>query len=307
MNWRRLQALVLPVIFVLLAGTIARAERTRLKLSECPSAVQQTFVAEAKETRLETITKETDDEATLYSTQVSIGGKPYEITVEDDGTLVEKRLDEEIVESEVVFDKAPEEVRKTFGQEAEGQEIETLNKTSQGDKSFYEAGVNIDGKNYWLMVDDHGRLLEKRLGFDIEEDEIDLNQAPAAVQETFKRIAQGAELGLLHKTTENGTSEFDTLVKITGRNYLVRVSDEGVLLEKSLDSPAEEEELELSDVPEAVRRTLSEEARGADIEAVIKKTENEESLYGISVELGDSTYWIVVNASGVLITKEIDD
>lgn len=307
MNSRRLQAFVLAALASLAIATSAAAEQTRLKLSECPSAVQQTFVAEAKGARLESIFKQTDDEKTIYRAIVSIASRPYEILVGDDGTLLEKRLDEEIVESEVAFSEAPADVRKTFEAESEGNQIKALNKTSQGDKSYYEAGVTIDGKNYWLMVDGRGRLLEKRLGFEIEEDQIDLDEAPAAVQETLKRIAKDAEIESLHKTTEDGKSQFDALVKLEGRNYFIRINDDGALLEKSLDSRADEEELELSDVPEAVRRTLRDEARGADIEAVIKKTENDESLYGISVELGDNAYWIVVDAKGRLVTKELEE
>lgn len=295
------------VAIILLAATAGRAEETRLKLSESPSAVQQTFVAESKGAHLETVVKATEDEATVYAARVTIGGKRYEITVDDDGTLLDKTLNEEIVESEVAFANAPAEVQKTLREEAEGDEIETLNKTAQGNKALYETGVVIGGKEYWLMVDGRGRLVEKRLGFEVEEDAVDFDDAPAPVQQTLKRIAKGAEIESLHKTTENGKSEFDAEVEIADRRYLVRVADDGTLIEKSLHSAAEEDELELSEVPQAVERTLREEARGADVEAVIKKTQDGESLYGISIELGGKAYWIIVNPDGLLVSKELDE
>jgi hypothetical protein len=307
MNRRLFPSKLLSVAVVVLSAAAARADETRLKLSECPMAVQQTFVAEAKGARLESVVKATEDQATVYGARVSIAGKRYEITVDADGTLIDKTLDEEVVESEVAFANAPAEVQKTLREEAEGAAIDTLNKTAHGDKSYYEAAATIGGKDYWLMVDGRGRLLEKRLGSEIEEDEIDLDDAPEAVRRTLERIAKGSDIDSLHKTTENGKSEFDARIEIAGREYLVRVGDEGTLIEKSASGEAEEEELELSEVPKAVERTLRDEARGADVEAVIKKTQGDESLYGIRVELAEKAYWIVVSAEGLLISKELED
>jgi hypothetical protein len=307
MNLRSFHSRLLAIVAALLTATAARADETQLKLSDSPAAVQQTFVAEAKGAPLETIIKSTDDDVTLYAARVMIGGKRYEITVDDEGTLIDKTLNEEIVESEVAFTSVPAEVQKTLREESEGDEIDTLNKTTQGDKSIYETGVTIGGKDYWLMVDGRGRLLEKRLGFEIEEDSIDLEDAPAPVQQTLKRVAQGAEIESLHKTTENAKSEFDAQIEIGGRQYTVRVGDDGTLIEKAFSAEAEEEELELSEVPKAVERALREEARGADIEAVVKKTHDDESLYGITVELGGKAYWIIVNSEGRLVSKELDE
>jgi hypothetical protein len=307
MNRRLLNSNLLSVVMILLAATAGRADDTRLKLSETPTAVQQTFVAEAKGALLEAVVKTTDDDVTLYGARVAIGGKRYDITVDEDGTLIDKTLHEEVVESEVAFANVPAEVQKTLREEAEGDEIDTLNKTTQGDKSYYETGVTIGGKEYWLMVDARGRLMEKRLGFEIEEDAIDFDAAPVAVQQTLKRVAKGAEIDSLQKTTENGKSEFDAKIAITGRSYVVRVGDDGTLIEKAFSAEAEEKELELADVPRAVERTLREEARGADIETVIKKTQDDESLYGISVELGGKAYWIIVSPEGLLVSKELDD
>ena len=307
MKKRLLDTKLLTMAVVLLAGaSAARADEVMLKLSACPAPVQQTFVAEAKGAHLENVAKETEDEATIYGAFVTIGGKHYEITVDEDGTLIEKHLDEEIVESEVAFTSAPAAVQKTMRDEAEGADVGTLDKTSEGDKSYYEAGVVIQGQSYWIVVDQHGRLLEKRLGFEIEEDRIDFDEAPASVQKTFKRVAKNSDVDTLHKITENGKSEFDALVKIDGRQYAVRVGDEGALIEKLLDD-TEEEELALSKTPAAVQRTLRDEARGADIETVVKKTEADNSLYGVSIELGGKAYWIIVSAEGLLVSKELED
>jgi ribosomal protein L21 len=308
MNKHLLDTKWLIMASLLVAGaSAARADEVTLKLSECPAQVQQTFVAEAKGAHPDSVLKETEDESTIYGAFVTIGGKHYEITVAEDGTLIEKSLDEETVESEVAFTNVPAAVQKTLREEAEGAEIETLDKTSEGDKAFYEVGAAIDGRNYWLMVDQHGRLLEKRLGFEIEQDQIDFDEAPAAVQKTFKRIAKGAEVATLQKITENAKSEFDAVVAIDGRQYAIRVGEEGVLIEKSLDVEPEEEEIKLSSAPAAVQRTLRDEARGADLATIVKKTEGDDVLYGVSIKLGAKAYWIVVNPAGVLMSKELDE
>lgn len=307
MPFRLLQTSLLWAAAMLAARAEIFADEVRLKLSECPAAVQQTFAAESKPAQVERVVKETDGDVVIYATRVAIGGKPYEITVDKDGTLLDKTLDEQVVEREIAFAAAPAEVQKTMGAEADGAELKMLNESKQGSTSFYETGVLIGGKNYWIVVDGRGRLIEKRLGFEIEEEDVDLNDAPPKVQEAFKRIAPASEIGSLRKSTENGKSRFDGVIELGDGDYKVRVDDDGTLLEKSLELEPEEDEIELSETPAAVQRTLRDEARGADIDAVIKRTQGDESLYGISIELGDKAYWIIVDAGGVLVSKELSD
>ena len=71
-------------------------------------------------------------------------------------------------EEKVAFKELPKAVRKTLEREANGEKIKTVDKEEQDGKTVYEADVKIDGTNYEILVDEHGKLLSKKID---EEDE----------------------------------------------------------------------------------------------------------------------------------------
>ena len=64
---------------------------------------------------------------------------------------------------------------------------------------------------------------------------------------------------------------------------------------------ADEQEIQLSDCPQAVRKTFQSEAKGAKIETVTREKEGDaEALYWAEVDLGGKTYEIGVLEDGTL-------
>jgi uncharacterized membrane protein YkoI len=152
----------------------ATADEVEIKFADCPAAVQKTLTREALGTKIEEVEKDTDDGKTVYEAEVKIDGKEYEIVVAEDGTLLEKSLDDEDDEDEdegeeveVKLSDCPAAVRKTLEREAFGSAIDEVTKLTDDGKSIYEADVTIDGKEYEVIVAENGTLLSKEL----EEDE----------------------------------------------------------------------------------------------------------------------------------------
>ncbi len=97
--------LVLLATFGLaLFSTITRAEdkkeekdegEVKVKLEECPPAVQATLKKEAEGATIKEVDKETDDGKTIYETDVTINGKEVEIKVAEDGKLISKKVEDE--------------------------------------------------------------------------------------------------------------------------------------------------------------------------------------------------------------------
>ena len=63
-----------------------------MKLADCPSAVRKALQAEAKGAKIDVVSKEEEDEGTVYWADAAIGGKMYAIGVLEDGTLTEMNL-----------------------------------------------------------------------------------------------------------------------------------------------------------------------------------------------------------------------
>jgi uncharacterized membrane protein YkoI len=164
------------MIVISLAWTSALATESELKLSDCPAAVQKTFQREANGAKIEDVEKEIENGKTTYEADVTIDGKEYDITVAEDGTLLEKSLEEDDDEDddkkgeevEVKLSDCPAAVQKTLKREANGASIDSVDKESKDGKTVYEVDVKIDGKNYEIKVAMDGTLISKALD---EEDE----------------------------------------------------------------------------------------------------------------------------------------
>ena len=143
----------------------------------------------------------------------------------------------------IKFSECPAAVQKTLTREARGAKIETVDLESEDGQVVFEADVVIDGKNYELLVAPNGALISKKLDEDIEEHEVEMKLAdcPAAVQKTLTREADGAKIDKVDKLSKEGHNLYEIDVKIDGKNYEVIVTEEGLLVSKSLDEGEEGE------------------------------------------------------------------
>ena len=102
-QWRLLAVAMLGLLGVGCSagplGALARGDddegAVEVKLEDCPKAVQDTIKQEAGSGKIEEIEKETENGRTLYEAEVVIGGKTYELTVGEDGTLIGKEAEED--------------------------------------------------------------------------------------------------------------------------------------------------------------------------------------------------------------------
>jgi hypothetical protein len=233
--------IVIVTASLLTAGAklAAAGEETKIKLADAPPAVQKTLRREAAGVTIGEIEKETEDGKTTYEVDVTIDGKPYEIQIAGDGTLIEKNLktDDDV---KIKVSDAPAAVQKTLKREASGAQIETVKREEEDNKTIYAAEVTIDGKIYEIEVAEDGTLQEKTLKED-DEVEVEFSDCPTAVQKTLKREANGAKISKVERQTAHGKPVFEIDVKIDGRNYEIIVAEDGLLLSKALDEDEENE------------------------------------------------------------------
>jgi len=153
----------LMMVFASLNFALMPTTADELKFSDCPAAVQKTLQREANGAEITVVQADTEDGETLYGAEVTIDGRRYEIVVDDNGTLLEKALNEVEDTEEVELSDCPSAVQKTLKREANGTEIETVDKETKSGKSVYEAAVVLDGNNYKIRVAEDGILISKAL------------------------------------------------------------------------------------------------------------------------------------------------
>ena len=224
------------LMLTLAPSRIPDRDGQELKFSECPAAVQKTFQAEAKGMKIETVTKEKEeDQETVYWAEVTLAGLNYEVGVLEDGTLSEMNLT--VDEEEVAFDKSPAPVQATFKAEGFGSKVATLGKDLKYGMPIYEAIVDHKGKSYQIIVAEDGTLVEKVLV--IDDEEIDLAMCPAAVKTAFHDLAKGGPIRDVTRSTGIGKPTYEAEVGINKKVYLVEVSETGHLISKSLEAAEE--------------------------------------------------------------------
>jgi hypothetical protein len=214
----------------------AAGDEQEIKFADCPAAVKKTLEAESKGAKIETVTKETDeDDETVYWADAVIRGTTYAIGVLEDGTLSEMNL--AVDEEELPLDRCPAAVQATFKLEAFGSRIDAVGKDVKYGVTIYEAAVEHKGRSYEIIVAEDGTLVEKVLV--IDDEEIELAACPAAVQIAFREHSAGGTVGDITRSMGIGHPTYEAEVEIKGKVYLIEVSETGHLISKSLEAVEE--------------------------------------------------------------------
>ena len=89
--------LIATVALALIGTTVGADDKqeTKIKLADCPAAVQKTLVREALGAKIEEVEKEVEKGKTSYEAEVKIDNKTYESKVAADGTLISKALEDD--------------------------------------------------------------------------------------------------------------------------------------------------------------------------------------------------------------------
>jgi hypothetical protein len=206
-----------------------------VKLSDCPEAVRKTFQAEARGSKIESVSKDQEEDETVYWADVTIAGRQYAIGVLEDGTLSEMNL--AVDDADIPFDRCPAPVQGTFRREAFGKTPQTVGKDMKYGVTIYEAAVENQGKSYEIVVAEDGTLVEKVLV--IHDEEVELSKCPATVQTALREHSKGGTIGEITRSTGIGRPSFEAEVTIKDKVYLVEVGENGHLISKSLEAAEE--------------------------------------------------------------------
>jgi hypothetical protein len=78
-----------------MAGEKKDQQDVKIPMDQVPAAVKATITKEAKGGKIGDIDKETEKGKTVYSADVTIDGKAFEVKVAEDGTLISNKADDD--------------------------------------------------------------------------------------------------------------------------------------------------------------------------------------------------------------------
>ncbi len=229
--------LIVPAALMgLLCVTTSSTDDQEMKFSDCPAAVQKALKAESKGAKIETVTKEKDDDdPAIYWAEAKVGGRMYAIGVLENGTLTEMNL--AVDDEELTLADCPAAVQTTLRGEAFGEKVNAVGKDMKYGVMIYETAVEHKGKSYEIVVAEDGTLVEKVLV--VKDEEVPLDRCPSAVKASLHEYGKGGSIGAITRSTGIGRHTFEAEVKIAGNVYLVEVSESGQLISKSLEAAEE--------------------------------------------------------------------
>jgi len=139
--------------FALSLPTFAEEKEEAVKFDKLPAAAQKAIKEQAGNGRIIAVSKETSAEGVAFEARVEQGKRKFEVSVSAEGKLLS-------IEEQIALKDLPEPVRKTMQEQAAGGKLSTIEKVTEGGKTFYEAKATKSGKQTEIQVADDGKLLK---------------------------------------------------------------------------------------------------------------------------------------------------
>ena len=140
-------------------------------------------------------------------------------------------------EDDLPLDGCPAPVQATIRSESFGGRIDTVGKDRKYGVVIYQTVVAHNGRSYEIVVAEDGTLVEKVLV--INDDQIKLNDCPAAVRTALHEHARGGEIGDITRYSGIGQHTFEAEIKLKTRVYSIEVAEDGTLISVSLEAVKE--------------------------------------------------------------------
>ena len=129
-----------------------------------------------------------------------------------------------------------------------------------------------------------------------QEEKVTLDQVPAAVRKTLERECKGATIRDITKEVEGEKTLYDFEVTREGRQFEFDIAANGEVLSR-------EEQVELKQLPPAVRQTIERASKGGKLGTIMKGNEQGKTSYEAEITIKGKMTEIAVADNGKLITK----
>ena len=186
--------------------------------------------------------------------------------------------------------QVPQKVQQTIKTYASEAEVKQITMGDVDGTKAYEVEIEKGGRKSEVAITPDGKVLST-------EEIIPFAEVPEAARQAINAKAAGGKVVSTEKVFENGKTAFEATIEIGGKQSMFAVDAAG----KAVGS---EEEVKLSDVPEAVRKTINSKAAGGKVVSVKKVLEEGKTLFAAVIEKGGKQTEISVAPDGKLVDSE---
>lgn len=124
-------------------------------------------------------------------------------------------------EKKIKRENLPAAVEKTVAEQSKDATIKGFNTEVEKGKTFYEAELMVNGHSKDILMDEQGNIVEV-------EEQVNMEQLPAAVQEGLKKAAGGGTISKVESLTKGGKLvAYEAVVKKGAKRSEVQVGPDG--------------------------------------------------------------------------------
>jgi uncharacterized protein YxeA len=186
--------------------------------------------------------------------------------------------------------QVPQKVQQTIKTYASTAEIKQITMGDVDGTKAYEFQIEKGGRKSEVSITPDGKVLTT-------EEDIPLSEFPDAARQAVNAKAAGGKIVSTEKVFENGKTAFEAVIEKGGKQSTIAVSADGKIV-------SSEEEIPLSEVPEAARKTIDAKAAGGKILSTKKVLENGKTVFAVVIEKGGKQVEITVAQDGKLVDSE---
>lgn len=138
-----------------------------------------------------------------------------------------------------------------------------------------------------------------------DEQQVTLDQVPAAVKATILKESAGAKITEIERETKDGKTTYEAEFLLNGKEIEIKVAPDGTLLGREAEDEADDEDrLTIDQVPEPARAALLQLAGGATIVKAERERVHGVLVYEAEWVVNGTQHGAAVTADGTLIEAE---
>jgi uncharacterized protein YxeA len=187
--------------------------------------------------------------------------------------------------------QVPAKVQQAIKTYATETEIKKITKGDVDGTAAYEFEIEKGGRKSEVAITPAGKVLTT-------EEEIPVSEVPEAARKVISAQAAGGKIISTEKVFEDGKTAFDAVIEKGGKQSEISVAPDGKIV-------GSEDDIPLSEVPEAARKTINAKAAGGKITSIKKVLEDGKTVFAAVIEKGGKQTEITVGPDGKLIDSEV--
>lgn len=225
----------------MVVGIAVAGDDGKMSLDQVPAKAREALKKLAGGAQITAVERDKEHGMVVYEAEWSVNGKEAEAAVTAEGDLVE-------MEEEIDASALPPKVKDVVAKEFPGATKLEYEKVMV---VFYEIEAKLNGKEKEILVATSGKIMGREEDDDDDDDdgddgedeqEISLDQVPAAVKATILAEAKGAQIKEVERETKSGKTVYEAEWVEDGKEIEVKVAADGTLLKKEIEEEDDDDD-----------------------------------------------------------------